>query len=95
MRVIVIRNCAHVVVNTHLKVEMGVYNYFQLLMKALLHLLRRMWVVHTPHHHGYCATFTFGNPTFFVFVEPFGHASCLAEFTRVATKDAHVTTVGN
>ena len=92
MSVIVIRDSAHVVVNTHFKLKMSVHHNFQLVVKALLHIFWRMWVVWTPHHHWHTATLAFGYPALIIFKEPLRHSCGFAQLAGVSPKDAHITT---
>lgn len=100
MRVIVIGNVAHVVVNGPWRLsELGVGHVAKRVMEVTLDFGRRRCVVYSPHDHRYEANLAVTNPTGVVFEVTLGHdgrfakLAAVAHFTVRVTCDSHATIV--
>jgi hypothetical protein len=82
MRVIVVRDRSHVVIDVGLAIENAADHIEEEPMKHVLDVFRRCWIVTLPHHHRNETCFTFSDPTVIVFVETLGQRCRLAQFTQ-------------
>ena len=85
MRVIVVGDIAHVVVDIVRELEMLGYDERKPLVHVFEVLGWRAHAVPTPHHHRHRADLAFGDPADVVFVEGGGDACRLTEVTTVDT----------
>ena len=83
VRVVVVRDVAHVVVDVVIKLEVGVDDHRQLRVHVRELLGRRVHTVAPPHDHRHRADLTLGDPAHVVLVEPLGDARGLAQVAVV------------
>ena len=82
MRVVVLRDVAHMVIDAPRRVdELFVRDFRQNLVEVALYLVGWIGIVRSPDHHRHEAYLTVPDPTGFVFEVALGEDGRLAEFT--------------